>query len=90
MSRFSSLKDPGSKLDYQIDWSLWLESDTIAASEWTLPAGLQDYGDSFTDATATQWLAGGTVGAVYSIVNRITTAGGRIAERTIEVRMVDR
>ena len=71
MSRFSTLKDPGSTLDYQIDWSQWLAS-------------------SNTTTETVQWLAGGTVGAVYQVVNQITTAGGRIAERTIEIRMIDR
>lgn len=90
MSRFSALKDPGSTLDYQIDWSVWLGSDTIASSSWTVPAGLTDFAESSTTTSATQWLAGGTVGAVYSVVNQITTTGGRIAERTIEIRMIDR
>lgn len=90
MSRFSTLKDPGSTLDYQIDWSQWLGSDTIASSTWTVPAGLTDHASSNTTTETVQWLAGGTVGAVYQVVNQITTAGGRIAERTIEIRMIDR
>lgn len=90
MKRFSALKDPGSTLDYVIDWSEWLETDTIASSTWDVPAGLTDISSANTTTETTQWLAGGTAGAVYPVTNQITTVGGRIAERTIEIRMVDR
>lgn len=90
MSRFLTTKDPGSTLDYQIDWSAWLETgDTIESSTWVVPAGLTEVSDSATDDATTVWLSGGTAGASYTVVNQITTTGGRITERSIEIRMVE-
>lgn len=91
MSRFSALKDPDSTVDYQIDWSQWLGgSDTILTSTWQVPTGLTYESDSRTTTTTTVWVSGGTVGAVYPLTCRVTTAQGRITDRTIHVRMIAR
>jgi len=82
-------KDPNAVLDYTLDWSDWLEADTIAASTWTVDAGLTKNSDSFTDTTTTVWLSGGTAGQVYEALNRIVTAGGRTADRVLVFRMLD-
>lgn len=79
------LKDPDAKLDYQIDWSEWLGTDTISASTWTVPSGLTKVSDIFTTTTTTIWLSGGTVGSVYEMVNHITTATGRENDRTLKI-----
>ena len=83
------LKDPGSKLDWQHDWSGWLASgETIATSQWTVePAGLTLSAPMATASTTTVWVEGGTVGQVYRLVNRITTSAGRIEERTVVIRV---
>ena len=75
-------KDPSDVADYQIDWSALLETDTIATSTWTAPVGFTINSNTFTDTTATVWLAGGTAG-VHLITNRITTAGARTFERSV-------
>ena len=82
-------KDPNAVLDYTLDWSDWLETDTIAASTWTVDAGLTKDSDSFTPTTTTVWLSGGTAGRVYEALNRIVTAGGRTADRVLIFRMLD-
>lgn len=81
-------KDPNSVLDYSIDWSDWLGSDTIHSSTWTLPAGIikDPVGqDSFTNTVTTIWLSGGTAGTTYTILNRIVTHGGRTADQTFKI-----
>lgn len=87
------LKDPNANLDYQIDWSDWLGADTISASTWTVasPAGGLTAGlSTLTNVTTKVWLSGGTAGQVVRVTNRITTSGGRIDERSFNVRLAER
>ena len=84
-------KDPDAAgIDYKIDWVAELAGDPISASTWIIPAGITKDSDSFTDTTATILISGGTVGETYSMVNRITTAGGRVDDRTITVSIAER
>ena len=80
------IKDPDAVLDYTVDWETWLDSDTISASSWTIPAGLTEDSDTFGDSTATVWLSSGTAGGNYSITNHITTAAGREEDQTLIIR----
>jgi len=80
-------KDPAGVLDYSIDWTLWLGSDTITNSTWTLPTGITNSGESFTTLITTIWLSGGTAGTIYTITNKITTAAGRITEQSFHIRV---
>ncbi len=76
-------KDPDAALDYGVDWSAWLGTDTIASAVWTLPAGLtQPRPSSVAGGIATVWLAGGTSGVTYTVTCRVTTAAGRIDDRS--------
>lgn len=52
-------KDPQAVLDYNVDWSTWLGTDTIASSVWTVEAGLTKDSDSKTTTIATVMLSGG-------------------------------
>jgi hypothetical protein len=79
------VKDPQAILDYSVDWTNWLDSDTISAVAWVVPAGIINPAISNTTKTATIWLSSGTVGNSYDIICRITTTGGRTDERTITV-----
>lgn len=83
-------KDPQAKLDYTVDWAAWLGTDTIAASAWTIDTGLTKVTDTRTSTTATVWLMGGTTGAVYRATCQITTANGRIDERSILIVVAQR
>jgi hypothetical protein len=80
-------KDPDAVLDYSVDWSRWLVDDTISTSTWTLPFGITKNSDSNTDTTTTIWLSGGGAKRRFSITNRIVTADGRTAERTIHIEV---
>jgi hypothetical protein len=79
----SYLKDPSANKDYWVDWAPFLAGDTIQTSVWTVPTGLTKGVDSKTDTTTTVWLSGGTLGANYVVVNRVTTAAGRIEDKSL-------
>jgi hypothetical protein len=79
------IKDPDSVLDYTLDWSAWLGSDTILTSSFLVDTGLTKKSDSKTTTTTTVWLSGGTAGTNYGVTNRITTVSGRTADRTFSV-----
>lgn len=89
---FPNPKDPDSTLDYQFDWGTeWLGTDTITDSDFTVtPDTITIETTTNTTNTATVWLSGGVVGTVYSIKNRITTASGRVDERTIKLKIKER
>ncbi len=82
-------KDPDSKRKYTIDWTRWLRSQVvgefISASNWIVPTGLTKVDESFTTEKTTIWLTGGTLGANYDVVNRITTNVGQIEDATLEI-----
>jgi len=79
------VKDPSDQMDYGFDWSDWLGSDTITASAWTVPTGITNFSTSNTTTTSTIWLTGGTHQTDYLITNQITTAGGRIKQRSFKI-----
>ena len=83
-------KDPAEVLDYTIDWSTLLESDTISTSEWALDEGLTKDSDSKTDTTTTIWVSGGTIGTQYTCTNTIVTAGERTRVRSIAINVIER
>lgn len=83
-------KDPDATLDYSVDWEVWLAGDTIATSQWTVPAGLTKASESNTTTKATAWISGGTVGQVYSIKNSILTVGGRVNNQSLEITVVEK
>lgn len=78
-------KDPNATLDFVVDWSAWLDGDTINGATWTVPAGITKTSDSNTTTTATIWLSGGTVKSVYPITCRVSTTAGRIEDFSFEI-----
>jgi hypothetical protein len=87
------VKDPAARLDYSWDWSDWLAdvADTIQDATVTLPDGITAYGDPVIgDTMVTQWVEGGTLSSLYRMVCQITTAGGRIDERSISLTIAER
>jgi hypothetical protein len=85
MSSFN--KDPDAVLDYTVDWSDWLGTDTISASTFTAESGLTVDSSTNTTTTTTVWLSDGTVGSAYRVVNHITTVAGREEDKTITIKM---
>lgn len=80
-------KDPDEVLDYVLNWSARLGSDTITTSTWTVPDGITMDSDSETTTATTIWLSGGTEGQSYDILNRIVTAGGRTMDQTVKLKI---
>ena len=83
-------KDSNAILDYTVDWTSWLDGDTISTSTWIIPSGITKTNESNDDENAVVWISGGTAGNIYSIVNRIVTAAGRQDDRTIRIKVVNK
>lgn len=87
------VKAPEDILDFTWDWSTWLtQGDTISTFSFTAAVGLTietTPPSSNTTTTATVWIGGGTAGQSYTVTNQITTAGGRTAQWTQNINIVD-
>lgn len=85
--------DPNAISDYPFNWARWLTlsgGDTIASVVWILDSPLAKVSESFTATTATVFISGGLAGTILKITCRITTAGGRVEDRTIYLKVVER
>ena len=82
-------KDPNSVLDYTINWSSWLDGDTISTSTWVLPSGITNDSDSNTTTTASITLSSGSHNVDYKLVNRIVTAASLTHEQAIRIQARD-
>jgi len=97
------LQDPAEELDYPVDWSEVLDdvgspSDTIATSAWRIepeqagsPSAETISSETIT-SNVTNCLVSGLDPAVklYHLINTITTAEGRIFERSQTIRCQNR
>lgn len=88
------LKDPDSRVDYAIDWLPYLGGQTIVDSQWivepTEEDGLGADNERRDGSRTAASLAGGIVGHVYSVRNRVTLSDGSIDERSICLRVEQR
>ena len=75
-------KDPDEVLDYEVDWSARLGTDTISSVTWTVPAGLTKEDEAATGDIVSVWLSGGSEGQSYNIGCRVVTSGGRTHDET--------
>lgn len=82
-------KSPSAILDYQVDWTAWIGSDTISSVCWVVPAGLTQVSTASTSACASIFLSGGSASALYAVTNKISTAGSRTNDRTFFVQVRD-
>lgn len=86
-------KRPAEVKDYTVDWSRHLlvngadAGDTISVSAWSAETGIVIDDDSSTTTTATAWLSGGTEGVHYTVTNTVSTAQGRVFERSIVIQV---
>lgn len=79
------LKTPTDVLDYSVDWSSWLGTDTITSSSWSVPAALTVVLSTSTSTATTVFLTAGANGVTYLINNTITTTGGRTVTRSFQL-----
>jgi hypothetical protein len=88
------LKDPGSRIDYAVEWLPYLDGLTIAGSEWIVePAetgGIAIEGERFDATRSAATLSGGIVGHVYSISNWVTLSDDSVDVRSICLRVEKR
>jgi len=87
-------KDPSAILDYKIDWSKWLGTDTISSKSgsvtWSVPKGLTTQRTSNNQTSATIWLSGGSLGSTYHVRCKIVTTAGRTDERSFDIFIMNR
>lgn len=87
------VKAPSDILDFTWDWSVWLPGgDTISGITFTATSGITVEGSpapSHTTTSATVWLGSGTASTVYQVTCQITTVGGRTAQWTQNVNVVN-
>jgi len=84
------VKDPASTLDYNMDWTLWLDGDDITISTWVIDSPLVSMSESETTKITTIFVAGGVDGETYTLTNNINTISGRVDERSIILRVANR
>lgn len=86
------VKDPDAVLDYGFDWTEWLDGDTISNSIWIVESGLTVVPGSETadDNFTKLFISGGVNDANYTLTNRITTAGQRTADRSMQIKVRSR
>lgn len=98
-------KDKDEIVDYSVDWSRFLENDTIAALAWFIDDangnkvrvyaadivnGLQFVYQTFTTTIATIRVSLGTNNVRYKITCQINTAEGLQYERSIFLRVKEK
>jgi hypothetical protein len=98
-------KDPDEQLDYSLDWSRYLDTDTISSVVWkindadgvkqtwvatTVVDGLQYVSASNNSTTTTIQLGLGTLHKTYTIYCQITTSSGVVTERKITLKIRER
>lgn len=93
MADDSFIKDPAARLDYTWDWGPWLAdvNDTISSATVTVPDGLTAVTEAVVGETlVTQRVEGGDLNGSYRLVCQITTAGGLVDERSIDLTISER
>lgn len=90
---WEATKDPDEVKDYGLNWAdrLAEAEDTLSSSAWSVVTGgvaLVLSSPSF-EATGktTIWVAGGTLGVTYELLNRVVTSGGRTYDKTMRLKM---
>lgn len=85
------LLDPDASLDFAFDWTDWLtDTETITDFTVTVDDTVTVSRTSQTGGVVTVWLSGGTVGSYVHVTCHITTDAGRIDDRTMTIRIVER
>ena len=77
--------DPDAFLDYPVDWSDWLPpGDTVASVQHIGVGGVDVASSGHTDTVTYAWvsLSSPVVGQKYNLTHRMTSAQGRIDDRT--------
>lgn len=97
-------KDPDETLNYSLDWSRYLDGESISSVQWYIhdennvkitatPVAevnnITALAQSNTSTVATVQLSGGSLGTTYKIVCAVTF-GGLVAERTVRLAIKEK
>lgn len=87
MSKFvAPVKNPSSVLDYLVDWTYWLDTDTIT-SYGVVANGVDIKSHSINDNAVKIWATGGVNNTIATISITINTYLGRTDKRTISIKI---
>ena len=83
-------KDPDSILFYRIDWTDWLEGDSIYGNVWSVTGGLVIVpgSASVVGNVVRVKISGGTLGTLATLTSRMTSTGFETEDATIALRIV--
>ncbi len=87
-------KDPSSNVDFSFDWADWLlEGETITEAGWIIvpndSAAPTLSGATVTGDVTGVFVAGGRVGARYRLTCNVQTSDGRVADRSLVLRIME-
>lgn len=87
-------KDPASTVDYSFDWSGWLTSgEVINTAVWSVDPASNDAPVLGTEIAAGSvrgiYVSGGVAGHRYRLACKIETDAGRVAERSLTLRVME-
>jgi len=82
------VKDPDARLDFAVDWTPFLGTDTLNTVEWLDPTPetdppLEVEDGGLDDNAHVAWVTGGKLNRAYRLTSRATTGDGRIQDETI-------
>lgn len=98
-------KDPDEQLDFSVDWSRYLDNDTLSTVSWKIDDAdgvkqswaatqvinsLQHVSSSNTNTVATIEIGLGDANTSYTIYCAITTSSGNSTERKILLKVRER
>lgn len=85
-----ALKDPDATLDYQVDWTEWLNGDVIVSATFDIGQGLTKVSETSTDTAATVWVSGGSDGDSVMVTCHVITQAGRQDDRSFRLIVRER
>lgn len=97
-------KDPDDQIDYSVDWTSQLGTNTISSIAWKIYIngafttwtqgqivdGLQYVSSTNTNNVATLYLGLGTAFTTYNIICRMTASDATIIEQEVRLRVVEK
>jgi hypothetical protein len=85
------LKDPLARVDYAINWSPYVDGQTIEESLWSVTLDEEDgvaaEETSFEPVRTAARLTGGVAGHSYTVSNQVTFSDGTTDLRSITLRV---
>lgn len=83
------VKQPDDVLDYDVDYSQWLNTDdhVVSAQVEVEPSGLSVQSSHVFSSRVNIWLSGGTAGNSHKVTVTATTSVGRVRQDEFRVKI---